>query len=121
MFGSEYWRHVRFFRFSWSRGDISPESDSEPYEESDAVELADKVLLRFLRDPLWISVSPFIVTVGSSTDAVSEAVVDGRLCIDESGDGGDESLLMDNWVSEGVRGNNDDAFGLETDLRRRVL
>lgn len=121
MFGIEYWCHDRFFRFS-SRGDSSPESDSEQYDESEAVELIDRVLFNFSSDSLWVSISPFIVMLCSSTDAVSEAVVDdGTLCVDEPGDGGDESLCTDSWVSEDVRGNNEDAFGLETDLRRRVL
>ena len=94
MFDIEYCCHDRFFRFS-SRGDSSPESDSEQYDESEAVELIDRVLFKFFSQSLWVSISPFIVMLCSSTDAVSDAVVDGTLCVDEPGDGGDESLCTD--------------------------
>lgn len=121
MFGFEYWCYVCFFCFLWLCGDILLEFDFELYEELDVVEFVDKVLLRFLWDLLWILVLLFIVIVGLLIDVVFEVVVDGRLCIDELGDGGDELFLIDNWVFEGVWGNNDDVFGLEIDLWWWVL
>ena len=76
---TENCRHVRCFLLS-SLGESSPESESaEKFEDSEAVELADKVLLRLISEYLCISTSPFIAALYSSIDAVSEAVVDGIL------------------------------------------
>ena len=91
-----------------SLGDSSPESDSD---ESEAVELMENV--RWL---LYISISPFITEFCSS-----KSVTDGKLLVEEPGEGGVTSLLVDSCDSEVVRVNIEDTLGLETDFRRLVL
>ena len=68
-----------------------------------------------------MSISPFIAALYSSMEAVSEAVIEGILCVEETREGGVVSLVTDSCVSDNVRGNNEDAFALEVDFRRRVL
>lgn len=54
-------------------------------------------------------------------EAVSEAVIEGILCVEDTREGGVVSLFTDSCVSDKVRENSEDAFGLEVDFRRRVL
>ena len=72
-------------------GDSSPVSASDSYDESEAVELTDCVLLN-TRSISCLLPSLVILLLRSPSDAVSD---DGKLYVDDTGEGGNESLLAE--------------------------